>query len=407
MQPINSGPSPKPVLKAGAPVAPKAAVRAQRLGAYDALLVETRLALPGKDGEVPETRMKGLDRLRQLLATFLKPKAEASGPQEPSTRVSKELAYHVDTSKNQAKTPYERESERDRDQAESKAQSKRADIAPGVLLKRSSNGGTYGIRELREDSPFERDIAITGLKKTEKGWSVPTIANPQDPKGQFDPFATMPNIVFSGSEDSFPVRPDLDGDGKPTTDAERYDHGVIGGKQPLTAAYSVSKKGEYTVMTYSFYYVDNKFTNYHRTDSSTVSVYLKPDKNGKLQPEYLYNSWHFGGNMTRWSDLKKGPDGRPVVLVERGSHAVHAFGKQEKLPTKGLWINGDGNTALNGKPLKNRLSLLTPQANVKHATRLDPANAKDLAAMDTYFAKYPERTHPIHPILFKELGGLK
>ncbi|MNL87496.1 hypothetical protein D3C87_2166770 [compost metagenome] len=50
---------------------------------------------------------------------------------------------------------------------------------------------------------------------------------------------------------------------------------------------------------------------------------------------------------------------------------------------------------------------MTPQENVKNATRLDLASEKDQATMDTYFAKYPERTHPIHPILFKKLGGLK
>lgn len=405
MQPITSGTSSQPPLKAVAPAAVAAPLRAHRLGDFDRLLVAAGEAPPGKEGAALVTRRKGLERLSELFASLLKPKAEKTG--EPATRVSRELAYHVDTSQKQAKTHYERASERERDQAEAKAQGKRADVAPGVLLKRHSDGGTYGIRELREDSPFERDIAITGLKKTEKGWAVPTLANPQDPEGRFDPFAYMPNIVFAATEDSFPVRPDLDGDGKTRTDADHYAHGVIGGKQPLTGAVSVSRKGEYTVMTYSFYYVDNKFTNYHRTDSSTVSVYLKPDKSGKLQPAYLYSSWHYGGNMARWSDLAKGPDGRPVVLVERGSHALHPFGLKERLPGTGLWINGDGSTALDGKPLANRLNLVTSQANVAGATRLDPAKKTDLATMDAYFASFPERTHPVHPVLFQRLGGLK
>ncbi|MNX68181.1 hypothetical protein D3C86_993480 [compost metagenome] len=404
MQPINAGQPPKPVIVAPAPGAPAArppqvAIKTQRLGAIDEFLFA-----PGKQGEGPAIGAEDGQRLGALLDALKA--AQGKTKADPATRVSQELGYHVDLT-NEAKPKYERPEELKRDQAESKAQSKRADIAPGVMLQRKSNGGQYGIRQLRADSPFERDIPVTGLQKTDKTWTVPTIENPGAKDGKFDPFDYMPNIVFASQEDSFPVLPDRDGDGKTKTDADHYDHGVIGGKQALTGAFTVTKKGEYTVMTYSFYEVDNKFTNYHRGDSSTVSVYLKPDKAGKLKPEYLYTSWHYAGHMTAWDDLKKGPDGRPVVLVERGSHAVHPFGKKEALPAKGLWINGDGSTALNGKPLENRLGFVTPQANIEGARRLDLSDAKDLATMNTYFAKYPERTHPIHPVLFQKLGDLK
>lgn len=399
MQPISAGQPPKPVIAAAAPAPAKQpakeSLKAQRLGEIDELLLASGKAVDG-----PAIGVKDQKKLGSLVA------AVKAAQAEPVTRVSKELGYHVDVT-NEAKPKFERPEELARDKAESKAQSKRADIAPGVMLQRKSDGGKHGIRQLREDTPYERDIPVTGLKQTEHGWSVPTIRNPQDPKGLFDPFAYMPNIVFAGKEDSFPVLPDLDGDGKTKTDADHYDHGVIGGKQALTGAYTVAKKGEYTVMTYSFYEVDNKFTNYHRGDSSTVAVYMKPDKSGKLKPEYLYNSWHYAGHMTKWDDLKKGPDGRPVVLVERGSHAVHPYGKKEELPSKGLWINGDGSTRLDGKPLENRLNFVTPQDNIKGARRLDLSDAKDMTTMNTYFAKYPERTHPIHPVLFQRRGGLK
>jgi len=401
----SGAPTPKASTPQAGAEAPQSAQTGQRLGASDRL----KLSSPAKEHEavVAEAAKSPLERLHDLIGSWFSKSDPVSKGPNGEVRVSEEVPYHTDTSQHQAKTQYERFTEEWRDKIEAARQSHRQDIAPGVMLKRSSDGGKYGIRQLRADSPFENQIPIEGLKKTSQGWSVPTVANPEGPDAPFDPFAFMPNVVFAASEDSFPTRPDLDGDGKTETDADAYKHGVIGGRQPLTAGFSVAKKGEYVVMTYSYYYVDNKFTNYHRSDSSTVSVYLKPDKNGHLKPEYLYNSWHYGGNMTRWEDLKKGPDGRPVVLVERGSHAMHPFGQKEDLPAKGLWINGDGSTAVNGQKVDNRLTLLTPQANVANATPLHLDKASDLLAMNTYYAAYPERTHPIHPILFKKLGGLK
>lgn len=315
-----------------------------------------------------------------------------AGVQEPSSKVSEPLPYSTKPALFQ----------RLRDTLESFRQSSRADEMPGTLLCRNSNGGTAGIRQLREKSPFERDLPIEGLKKEEKAWVAPKIANPNDPEGFFDPYAFLPDILFDPKEDSFPVLPDSDGDGKVKDDAGHYRHGVIGGDQPLRGSFSVAKKGEYTVLTYSFFYVDNKFTNYHLTDSSTFAVYLKPGKDGKLKPESLYTSWHYGGNLASWDDLKKGPDGRPVILVERGSHALHPYSKGEKLPSKGLSIQGNGKASLDGKALANRLTWVSPNPDVRNATMLD--SAKDRVVLNAYYSAYPERTHPIHPVLFEKKG---
>ncbi len=313
-------------------------------------------------------------------------------PVQAEVRVADELSYRVtDPSASQ----------KERDQAESKRQSKRADIAPGQMLARKSDGGKRGIRQLREESAAEKAQAFTGLQKSGQSWKTPEIRNPDDPQGKFDPYAYLPHMVFAPNEDSFPILPDFDRDGKNTTDAAAYRHGVIGGEQPLHGSVSVSKKGEYTVLTYSHYYVDNKFTNYHATDSSTMAVYLKPGKSGKLEPEYLYTSWHYGATMTPWQDLSKDEQGRPVVLVERSSHALHPYGKDEAIPSKGLHLAGDGSASLNGKPLGNRMEWVSPQDSFKNATILDLSASRDRDLMRFYYDRYPERMHPIHPVLFE------
>ncbi|MGE5708357.1 MAG: hypothetical protein ACM3YO_08490 [Bacteroidota bacterium] len=309
---------------------------------------------------------------------------------EPATRVSEELSYREKPGLFQKM----------RDWFESGKQSKRADLAPGKLLCRNSHGGKQGIRQLRDASKAEQAIPSETMKKTEQGWEIPSIKNPYRASGKFDPYEFLPNLAFSPQEDSFPVIPDGDGDGKVKTDASHYQHGVIGGNQPLKGSVSVAKKGEYTVLTYSLFYVDNKFTNYHLTDSSTFSVYLKPDRDGNLKPESLYTSSHYGGNLTKWEDLQKGADGRPVILVERGSHALHPYGKDEEIPSKGLQVRGNGQAMLDGKKLSNKMSWVSPQANFENTERLDPV--RDKVQFNAYYEKYPERTNPIHPILWKD-----
>lgn len=319
-------------------------------------------------------------------------------PIPAEVRVADELPYKVENPP---------ASQQERDQAESKRQSKRADIAPGQMLARKSDGGKRGIRQLRLESAAEQAQPFTGLAKSGKTWQTPEIRNPGDPQGKFNPYEFMPRMVFAPNEDSFPILPDFDRDGKTSTDVAAYRHGVIGGEQPLHGSVSVAQKGEFTVLTYSHYYVDNKFTNYHKTDSSTMAVYLKPGKNGKLEPEYLYTSWHYGATMTPWDDLSKDAQGRPVVLVERSSHALHPYGKDETLPTKGLQVLGDGSTVLNGKPLANRMEWVSPQDSFSQTTVLDLSKPRDQDVMTFYYDRYPERSHPVHPLLFGEVYPAK
>jgi hypothetical protein len=317
----------------------------------------------------------------------------ATATTEPETKISKELAYKI---KNQPL------SQKVRDQIEAGKQVIRSYLAPGTLLCRDSDGGKAGIRQLRDNSALDKSADTECLEKTQKGWNVPTIENPNDPNGEFDPYEYMPDIAFNEDEDSFPILPDPNGDGDIENDLKDYKHGVIGGDQPLKGSFSVAKKGEYTVLTYSFFLPDNKFTNYHVTDSSTVAVYLKPDKNGKLQPDSVYTSWHYGANLAKRDDIKKGKDGRPVILVERGSHALHPYSKIESLPKDGLLIKGDGTTTLDGKALPNQLTWVTPNANVKNATQLDQSNPQDKTTLDAYYKNYPERSNPIYPGVWDE-----
>lgn len=317
-----------------------------------------------------------------------KPAPKPPGASEPETRVIKEQAYSQNKDSAAQKEL----------RAESKRQSKRANVAPGTMVGR---GGGQRIRAIRDASAAEKAIGGKPIKKTKEGWQGPELRNPNDPQGRFDPYAFQPRIVFDAKEDSFPVRPDYDQSGKVGNDLERYEHGVVGGKQPLEGAFTVTQRGEYTVQTYSLNYVDNKFTNYHEGDSSTISVYLKKNKQGKLEPAYLYTSWHYAGTMTAWKDLKKDAQGRPVVRVERGSHALHPYGAKEKLPKDGLQVGGDGLASLKGKDLPNRMTWLTLQDNVANAKHLDPEKKANQPVWNRYLSAYPERTNPFHPVLFK------
>ena len=275
--------------------------------------------------------------------------------------------------------------------------------APGDFLSRNSHGGKDGIRRLRERDPFELAMPVEGgiMKGADGGWSAQAVRNPDDAQGRFDPYAFLPNLAFHPKEDSFPVAPDADRTGDTADDRLAYDHGVIGGDQPLAGAVSVAKKGEYTVLTYAMFYVDNKAGSYHAKDSSTVSVYLKPGKDGKLQPEYLYSSWHYGASMTKWDDVKKGPDGRPVIRVERGSHALRPLAKWELMPENGVVVGGDGRVAIDGRPSPHRMTFVTPQgASMRNATAFEPTDPAQQLRMDTYYRIFQERTNPVHPSFF-------
>lgn len=272
---------------------------------------------------------------------------------------------------------------------------------PGTMVGRFTTRASRAIPRIREQE-FTREAAIphAGLQKLEHGWKAHLIPNPDDPQGRWDPYAYMPNLVFHPKEDSFPILPDFDGDRQLKTDAARYRHGVIGGDQPLRGSFSVARKGEYTVLTYSLYYVDNKSGRYHLTDESTMAVYLKPGRNGKLRPEYIFTSWHYGGNLARWKDIKKGPDGRPIIEIGRGTHALRPMAPREELPQRGLRSDGQGRLSLHGQPLSNRLTWVSPQANVSNAILLEPGRPENRFVLDAYYAHHPERVNPFHPSLF-------
>jgi hypothetical protein len=188
----------------------------------------------------------------------------------------------------------------------------------------------------------------------------------------------MPRFVFDKAEDALPVSPTFDGDtnldnnAAATQDAPKgnYKDGVIGGDQKLSSGFAVTKKGDYTVLSYSFYYAHNKAGDYHRNDYSTAQVYLKPGPDGKLQPEYLMTSWHHGEVLTPWKDLPKDEDGRPIVGVNLGSHALEV---RDKVPAEGLSIKGNGQALLNGKPIDQAMTFETFQKNVNGAQYLDPS----------------------------------
>lgn len=314
---------------------------------------------------------------------------------EPEVRVSKEFAYGPKPSWWQ--------------KLKSKVQATwelfRSEVAPGIYIARKSHGGKQGIRVIRRERfPDEEKLPVSGISKPDRAWVVQAVPNPGSPDGTFDPYRYMPSLVFHPKEDSFPVAPDLDGDGDLLTDARNYRHGVIGGLQPLSGAFHVSKKGEFTVLTYSLYYVDNKQATYHLKDSSTLSVYLKPGNDGRLQPEYLYTSWHYAGNLAKWADLKKDGAGRPIVEVERGSHALHPLGRWERPWKSGVRVSGDGSVAHGGVALQNRFDWVSFQPGITGTTPHDPAGPRGRALMDAYFATYPERRNPIHPTLFEQFA---
>lgn len=274
-------------------------------------------------------------------------------------------------------------------------------FAPGEWACRNSHGGKDGIRRIRERQVDELAMPASGIRRTDAGWSAQAVRNPGDRGGTFDPYAFLPNLAFHPREDSFPVLPDADGSGATDDDRLAYDHGVIGGDQPLKGAVSVATKGAYTVVTYAFFYVDNKAGTYHAKDSSTVAVYLKPGADGRLQPAYMYSSWHYGASMTKWEDVKKGPDGRPVVRVERGSHALRPLSKWALQPEHGVVVAGDGSVRIDGKPSPHRLTFVTPQGtSLRNAEAFDPGDPRQKLRMDSYYRIFQERTNPVHPSFF-------
>jgi hypothetical protein len=259
----------------------------------------------------------------------------------------------------------------------------KANIVVDALKMVNAPGDTLNLvsgkkfREVREE--LDGGTPYTGVKRNEDGTATATdIRNPDSLDGKWDPFDYMPRFVFDKAEDAYPVSPTFDGDtdldnnaaDKTSDPAGTYKDGVIGGEQPLSGGFAVTKKGEYTVLSYSFYYAHNKAGDYHNNDYSTAQVYLKPGEDGKLEPAYMATSWHHGAELVPWKDLKKDEDGRPIVGVDLGSHALEV---RDSVPEGGLQIRGNGDAELNGKPIDQRLGFEAFQKNIDGATYLDPA----------------------------------
>jgi hypothetical protein len=256
---------------------------------------------------------------------------------------------------------------------------------PGDSLNLSS-GKRFSEARLSLDAkvPYQGVHGQKGLTP-----SAQDVPNPDSPDGKWDPYALMPRFVFDKAEDAFPIAPDFDGDtdvnnnghSSGTAKDGHYKDGVIGGDQALNGAFNVTKKGEYTIATYSFYYATNKGGHYHENDYSTAQVYMKPGKDGKLEPTHLFTSWHHGAVLTPWKDLQKDDQGRPMVKVNLGTHALEAYAQGDKPDPEGLQIAGDGRAELNGKPTDHKLSFETFQTNVAGAEYLDPADPASKARM--------------------------
>jgi len=283
-------------------------------------------------------------------------------------------------------------------------------MALGILDKKSR------LSEFRDLSDVKLSTGITFNKDGQ-----PQIADVPHPKSTpenpvtWDPYAYMPRFVFEKGEDALPVSPSFDGDADVNNDAPKeangtdgsYRDGIIGGNQALNGGFAVSEKGEYTVLTYSFYFATNKAGHYHGKDWSHAQVYLKPDEKGELKPEFVYSSWHHGGILTPWDDIKKDEQGKPVLEVQLGSHAVAPLGKNKSIPKGGFQIQGDGQALMDGKAVPHALTWDTFQGNVTNANKLEPGTDAFTARMLTM--RYGRVAFdPIMPeVFFKEAGITK
>lgn len=284
---------------------------------------------------------------------------------------------------------------------------KEAAMAPGkgLGLNTLRNDKSHAkISDIRARHPEEIAIPTAGVTRANQGYSVVDIRNPDSPDGTWDPFQFAPNFHFDGLEDSFPVLPGFDGDSDWKNDVRNYEHGLVGGDQAVQMNFNVAKKGEYYVLQYNSYYVDNKVASgYHDGDWSTVSVYLKPGQDGRLKPAYMYTSWHNGGLMTPWEDLHKEANGRPSVIVGRGSHSVVPTSRFVKPAADGgLVAWGDGRLAKRGssRDLPNKLTFNAVQGNIQGAERLDVTSQNGQHALDRYFGFTADRMNPYHPSLY-------
>jgi uncharacterized protein YcfL len=163
-----------------------------------------------------------------------------------------------------------------------------------------------------------------------------------------DARAWMPLVHFGKGETVYPTDPGFDGNANVQDNMLTYRRGKTDGNQEPTFYVSAATVGEYTVLRYDLYYVDNRFMNYHPHDWEGFSVYLKPDDKGQLQPAYLMTNWHHDQILTPWSELQFDAGGRPTVMVDRGAHGSRPLKRGKEVPAgrtlhpQGYWYDKDG-----------------------------------------------------------------
>lgn len=277
---------------------------------------------------------------------------------------------------------------------------------PGDTLNLSSG---HKFREVREK--LDGGVPYTGMKWNADGTvTAQDVPNPDSPDGKWDPYAFMPRFAFDPKEDAFPVSPSFDGDTDLANNAGveaggegAYKDGSVGGDQPLTAGFTVTKKGEYTVLTYSFYYAHNKAMDYHQNDYSTAQVYLKPGPDGKLAPTHLAASWHHGSILTPWKDLAKDANGSPVVKVHIGSHALQPVGAGDEWEEGGLNLAGNGEAIVDGKAIGQKLTFDAFQPSVANANVMPTDSPEGRLRLKTM--EWGEAAkHPFLPEVYERHG---
>lgn len=271
---------------------------------------------------------------------------------------------------------------------------------PGEMFNMMRGKHLEDVRDEYESSPAARGV-VHHMRDTDDGQRATVtgfedIPAPLDDDGEptkWDPTKFAPHYVFDGREDAFPVSPDYDGDSDTGnngaseldgTGSDNYRDGEIDGQQALNGAFTVSQKGEYTVLTYSNYYATNKGAHYHKNDYSTAQVYLKPDAQGDLQPEFLATSWHYGTQLTPWKDVQKDSTGHPIIQVGLGTHSLQPLGVGQPYPKDGFHIHGDGRATSNGEDIGHKMTYDAFQTNVTNANVLtDPESDRAKARMTT------------------------
>lgn len=211
--------------------------------------------------------------------------------------------------------------------------------------------------------PGDTFMAVTArMRRSEEDKAIPVHPETRT----IDPRQFMPNIVFSDREKSFPVSADFDGDGNVNNNAFTYQHGRFSGNQQPTFYVHSVKKGQYTVLIYNLYFVDNLYSNYHNHDWQPFEIYMRQNERGQWQQEFLMTHWHHGVHMERWGNLKLDTRGRPFIKVEGGAHAIWPFTRNQSIPQNNGWtMRHDGlfQKRHNGHSVQAKLRFISPDSN--------------------------------------------